>query len=185
MRVDDFQPSVGWPGTLLTISGDGFGSELDDNVVVIGGVRALVVNASPETLTVLVGEGTATGLIEVTTGGATATASSPFEIAEWPDVGKSATPGAPAFYSGTQHASPKLRAQNQPVLVILAHGLGNPPPGRGHRPRRFAIDVPRHRRGGRVRLHPLRPRIHLCALVQQIIGREDDRHRGADRARAW
>ena len=67
-------PVRGWPGTVLTIDGHRFDDTLDGNVVQIGGDTALVMEASANRLKVLAGEHTASGLIQVATGGTTATA---------------------------------------------------------------------------------------------------------------
>lgn len=127
LRVDRFVPTSGWPGTLLEIDGDDFAPALDDNEVVVGGERALVLRAAPDHLTVLTAEGTPSGAVEVTVGSSTAVADTPFEIKDPPDVRDSAAAGPPVFFSGPQHGTPKLRVSDQRVLVILAHGLDSPP----------------------------------------------------------
>ena len=126
-RIDRFAPTAGWPGTVIEIEGEGFLDALDDNEVVVGGERALVVRAAVDRLTVLCGAGTQAGTVEVTVGGSTAVSDVQFERAEWPDVRQSARPGPPVFFSGPQRGTPKLLVQDQPVLVILAHGQGAAP----------------------------------------------------------
>jgi len=103
-RVDDFTPKGGWPGTILTVRGVRFAPARDDNVVTVGGDRALVLAASATELGILAGENTVTGPVRVTT----ATGN-----------GASDTPGAPKFFHGPQFGTPTLGVADQPVLVVL------------------------------------------------------------------
>ena len=59
--ISAVRPATGWPGSLISIDGGGFGPELDDNQVSVGGVPALVVRSAPASLTVLVGENATSG----------------------------------------------------------------------------------------------------------------------------
>lgn len=53
LRVDDFSPKHGWPGTIISITGHGFSPVRDSNAVYIGAERALVVEADPNRLLVV------------------------------------------------------------------------------------------------------------------------------------
>jgi hypothetical protein len=120
-------PPSGWPGSLLTIDGSGFGPELDDNLVHVGGVLALVVRATPTRLTVLVGEQATGGPVSVAVAGTIATWAGSFTLRPRPGPHDVAQAGAPAFFHGPQHGTPALRKLNQGVLVILAHAAGQAP----------------------------------------------------------
>lgn len=119
---------VGLAGHLADHDGDGFSTAADDNQVLIGGVEALIVRAATEQLQVVAGEGTESGYVEVrVSGSAPQVGPDPFEVADWPDVRDARTVGPPLFFAGPQHCTPRLRAQNQRVLVILTHGRGEAP----------------------------------------------------------
>jgi hypothetical protein len=128
LRIDRIHPQLGWPGTLVTIDGEGFGPGLDDNQVTVGGQSALVVRAAPLQLQVLVLEGTVSGPVDVTLAGANATGPEDFKVRDdWPDVRDAREAGPPQFHRGPDHSTPRVRVKNLPVLVILAYGKGNPP----------------------------------------------------------
>ena len=59
--VDTVNPLAGWPGTIVEISGAGFSSVLDNNVVQVGGASALVLEGSASRLLVLAGPATRSG----------------------------------------------------------------------------------------------------------------------------
>ena len=94
------KPGSGWPGTIVTIDGQAFADSLDDNQVEIGGDAALVMRASPNRLTVIVGEAAKSGAIRITTGGVTTTASQTFQIRPWPELRDSASSGPPVLFHG-------------------------------------------------------------------------------------
>ena len=60
--VGTVSPVEGWPGSILEITGAGFSSVRDDNVVQVGGDQALVLEASASRLLVLAGRATASAL---------------------------------------------------------------------------------------------------------------------------
>jgi hypothetical protein len=128
LRIDRVTPLSGWPGTLLTIDGQDFSSTLDNNQVLIGGVEALVVRATPNQLQVIAGEGTPSGNVEIRVSGfAPQIWPNRFEVSEWPDLRDARTAGPPLFFAGPQHSTPQVRQKDQRVLVILAHGKGDAP----------------------------------------------------------
>ena len=43
LRIDDFSPGEGWPGTIVIIVGNGFSANRDDNIVTVGGAAALII----------------------------------------------------------------------------------------------------------------------------------------------
>src|SRR4051794_31022669 len=125
--VISFTPGDGWPGTRLTIRGLRFSPTRDDNVVSIGGVRALVLTASTTELGVLAGEATTTGPIRVSTPAGDDTSAAPFTVLPWPTPDDVASPGAPLFFHGPQHGTPALGVADQPVLVVLAYPTDQDP----------------------------------------------------------
>ena len=127
LAISAVRPAAGWPGTLVTLDGIGFGEALDDNIVQIGGVQALVVRASANQLTVLVGEAATSGAIHVSKGSVTATAPQSFQLLPWPELRDAASSGPPVFFHGPQHGTPALHKKNQPVLAVFAQGAGSPP----------------------------------------------------------
>src|SRR5262245_57010808 len=68
LRIDDFQPREGWPGTIIRIVGHGFSADRDSNRVFIGTERALLLDASETQIVALAGEGTATGALWIEVG---------------------------------------------------------------------------------------------------------------------
>ena len=126
-RVDSFVPGEGWPGTIVTIHGVRFAAARDDNLVTIGGDRALVLTASSTELRVMAGQGTVSGPIKVTTSGGDSTSTSPFTVLPWPAQDNIAVPGAPVFFHGPQSGTPALGVADQPVLVVLAYPTDHDP----------------------------------------------------------
>lgn len=126
-RIDSFVPGDGWPGTVLTVAGAGFASARDDNLVTVGGDRALVLAASTTELRVLAGEGTVTGPIEVKTPAGDVTSADVFNVQPWPEPDDVTTMGAPVFFHGPQDGTPKLGVADQPVLVVLTYPTDQDP----------------------------------------------------------
>lgn len=77
-RISGFSPLSGPTGTVVTISGNNFSADPQQNIVSFGSVRASVVSASPGTLTVKVPVGAGSLPLSVTTGRLTGVASSSF-----------------------------------------------------------------------------------------------------------
>jgi hypothetical protein len=117
--ITSFVPSEAWPGSLVEIFGSGFAEVRDDNVVDIGGVSALTIDADPARLRVMVGPGATSGAVEVTVGGQTAVAADQFKVLPVADAGIIEADGPPAFFDGPQRGTPQLGVKNQRVLVIL------------------------------------------------------------------
>jgi len=126
-RVDSIEPGDGWPGTTLTINGVGFSPARDDNLVSIGGDRALVIAASDTELRVLAGEGTVTGPVVITTAAGSGTSTDPFTVRPWPEPDDVAASGAPLFFHGPQEGTPAIGMADQPVLVVLAYPTDHDP----------------------------------------------------------
>jgi hypothetical protein len=126
-RIDSFVPGDGWPGTALTISGTKFAPARDDNVVTVGGDRALVLTASTTELLVLAGEGTVSGPVKVTTPAGDGTSADDFKVLPWPEPDDVTTMGAPVFFHGPQTGTPKLGVPDQPVLVVLTYPTDQDP----------------------------------------------------------
>ncbi|HEX7905243.1 MAG TPA: FG-GAP-like repeat-containing protein [Chitinophagaceae bacterium] len=70
--ITTISPTVGAPGSLVTITGAGFNSTAAANIIYFGGVRATATAASSISLTVTVPSGAAYGPVSVTNGGLTA-----------------------------------------------------------------------------------------------------------------
>ncbi|HAB14837.1 MAG TPA: IPT/TIG domain-containing protein [Verrucomicrobiota bacterium] len=128
LRVDGFDPTSGWPGTIFTIKGRGFSTSRDGNVVFVGGARALILEAEESRLLVLAGETTVTGPVRVEVGADVAT-SGTFTVLPTPDPTDVTRAGPPRFFHGPQQGTPATNVQNQPVLVILLYPTDHDPGG--------------------------------------------------------
>ena len=73
-------PATGPVGAVIAITGTGFSATPAGNAVAFNGVAAVVVSASPTTLTVAVPAGAITGKVTVTVGGNTATSAQDFVV---------------------------------------------------------------------------------------------------------
>ncbi len=127
VRIDDFAPRAGWPGTIITIRGGGFSEARDQNDVRINGERALIIDAASGQLTVLAGEGTTTGLLTVTASSNSATTIEQFVVLPYPAAADAAAAGAPRFLHGPQSGTPQTNKNDQPILVLLAHVFDQSP----------------------------------------------------------
>lgn len=78
--INSFSPVSGPIGTTVTISGSGFSSNPNNNVVFLGAARALVSSASGTSVTVTVPVGASYRPISITSGGLTGYSSTPFNI---------------------------------------------------------------------------------------------------------
>jgi len=126
LRVDDFSPKHGWPGTIISITGHGFSPVRDSNAVYIGAERALVVEADPNRLLVVTPMTTVTAPLKVTVGGSTAT-SETFTVLPIPDPADPTLSGPPRFLAGPHVGTPATNVQNQPVLMSLAYPADHDP----------------------------------------------------------
>src|SRR5262245_25595999 len=120
-QIDSFHPLSGWPGSIVTITGDRFSENRDANLVRIGGAPALVIEAEAAQLLVLAGKPTVTGTITVEVDGKTATSAGVFTVLAQPAIENPAESGPPRFFSGPMHGTPLLGVTNQPILVVLAY----------------------------------------------------------------
>ncbi len=97
ITIAGFAPLSGPTGTLVTITGTGFGTTPTTNAVTFNGVAGTVVAATLTTLTVAVPAGAATGRIAVAVAGNTATSAQDFVVA---------APGVPTITGFTPAAGP-------------------------------------------------------------------------------
>ena len=97
ITIAGFAPLSGPTGTLVTITGTGFGATPTTNAVTFNGVAGTVVAATVTTLTVAVPTGAATGRIAVAVAGNTATSAQDFVVA---------APGVPTITGFTPAAGP-------------------------------------------------------------------------------
>jgi len=126
LRVVGVDPVVGWPGTIVTITGHGFSSNRDDNIVSIGSTRAVVLEASADRVVVFAGEATVGGAIRVDVGSDSATGST-FTVLPSPDPTNIAVAGPPRFFHGPQHGTPTTNVKNQQVLVLFCYPTDSDP----------------------------------------------------------
>jgi hypothetical protein len=97
ITIAGFAPLSGPAGTLVTITGTGFGTTPTTNAVTFNGVAGTVVAATLTTLTVAVPTGAVTGRIAVAVAGNTATSAQDFVVA---------APGVPTITGFTPAAGP-------------------------------------------------------------------------------
>src|SRR5258708_23532076 len=111
VRIDDFAPRAGWPGTIITIRGGGFSEARDQNDVRINGERALIIDAASGQLTVLAGEGTTTGLLTVTASSNSGCRSiEQFVVLPYPAAADAAAAGAPRFLHRSEEHTSELQS---------------------------------------------------------------------------
>ena len=114
ITIAGFAPSSGPAGTVVTITGTGFGATARTNTVAINGVPGTVVTATLTTLAVAVPTSATTGRITVTAAGNTATSAQDFVVA---------APGVPTITGFTPAAGP-------PGTAVTVTGTGfNAAPG--------------------------------------------------------
>ncbi len=82
--ITGINPSSGYAGTSVTISGSNFSTDLSGNIVKFNGVTAAVTSASATQLVVTVPSGASSGSVTVTVGSSTATSSGTFTITSAP-----------------------------------------------------------------------------------------------------
>jgi YD repeat-containing protein len=81
LALQDFSPREGAIGDQVTLTGVGFGATIAENTVKFyNNITATIVSASPTQIIVTVPEGTATGIISLTTPNGTVTTALPFKI---------------------------------------------------------------------------------------------------------
>jgi IPT/TIG domain-containing protein len=98
--VDTVNPLAGWLGTIVEMSGAGFSSVLDNNVVQVGGASALVLEGSGSRLLVLAGPATTSGPVTVTVSGTTVTGSELFTVLPYPALDDLSSDGSPVIIDG-------------------------------------------------------------------------------------
>lgn len=109
LALFSFSPEHGAPGSSVTLSGQGFGSTTNANVVQFHGVVASVLSSTPSTLQVIVPSGTSSGPISITSGGAEVVSDMPFAIDDT---------GLPPTLSSI---SPSLGAPGTVVTIVGQH----------------------------------------------------------------
>lgn len=127
VQITSVNPRIGWPGTIVTITGSNFSSHLDGNTVDVGSVRAVVLKASATKLQVVVGDNAVPGPVVVKRGTAVATFDSPFKIAAYPDITNTSNVGPPLTFHGPSRGTPQPGVPNQPVFVVFCYGNGDAP----------------------------------------------------------
>ena len=132
--ITAISPEDGYAGTMVTISGAGFAATREGNTVTFGGTPALVIEASPTELTVLVGSGTDTGAVTVTVTGDTVIGPE-FEILAYPNAG-AGEDGPPISFTGTGSPAAGESAGDIPstgtanVLVSIVNPKDQIPPNK-------------------------------------------------------
>jgi len=97
ITIAGFVPTSGPTGTVVAITGTGFGATAAGNIVTFNGVAATVVAATVTALTVAVPTGATTGKVVITAAGNTATSAQDFLVA---------APGLPTITGFTPAAGP-------------------------------------------------------------------------------
>ena len=125
--VSDFTPTSGPVGTSVTITGSNFSTNISDNIVYFGAVKATVTNASSNELTITVPPGATYQPISVTVGGLTAYSAKIF-ITTFPEGGSidlnsfgSATSYEPGF-DGRMIAVGDLDGDGKSDIAIAGYG---------------------------------------------------------------
>ncbi|MBX7140857.1 MAG: FG-GAP-like repeat-containing protein [Chitinophagales bacterium] len=78
--ITSFTPTAGPTGTSVEISGRGFSSTPENNIVYFGSTKATVTSASPTSIVVIVPDGVTYDPISVTVAGLTAYSAQPFDV---------------------------------------------------------------------------------------------------------
>jgi RHS repeat-associated protein len=81
-----FSPASGPPGTVVTVTGQGFDPSPGHTQVAFNGVPATVTTVTATSLAAIVPSGATTGPITVTTAGGTATSATPFTVISGPRI---------------------------------------------------------------------------------------------------
>ncbi len=125
--VSTFNPIRGYPGTALAINGANFASLREDNLVTVGGAKALVVAASASQLKVITSLDTVSGPVKVEVGGKAGSGPVDFDALGRPDSTKD---GPPILYTGSgrgvEQGAPSTGTLR--VLVVLCHASDLTPP---------------------------------------------------------
>jgi hypothetical protein len=78
--ITGFSPATGAVGTVVTITGSGFGTAADNTIVAFNGTTAAISGTTSTQLVVTVPAGATTGQVAVTVNGLTAFSPSPFTV---------------------------------------------------------------------------------------------------------
>jgi hypothetical protein len=128
-----FNPIQGCPGIALEITGRNFSQKRDDNLVIVGGEKAFVVDAKPTRLKVITSYMTKTGPLEVKINGDTAWSSADFTALGWP-LARDEQDGPPILITGFgsgRSAVDMPSTGDLNVLIVLCHPEGLEPPDPG------------------------------------------------------
>lgn len=112
VAVQNFYPTSGPVGTIVTINGTHFSANPSDNIVYFGSVRATVLSATPTSLSVSVPSGTTFQPVSVTVNNLTAYSGQPF-VATFKGTGNEFT--ASSFSKRLDSA-----ASNYPIYISIA-----------------------------------------------------------------
>lgn len=80
LSISSFSPDAGPSGTIVVITGTGFGQVKDDVSVTVGGRPVTVTSVQPDTIIIVIPEDASSGVITVNRSGQEATSSSPFTL---------------------------------------------------------------------------------------------------------
>jgi hypothetical protein len=122
-QIDEFEPTSGQRGTIVTLHGARFATARGDNLVTIGGASAPVLSASSTELKVLTTADTNTGPIELRVGTHTATGPHPFTVTGYPDNTNDDGPPAFAMGAGAGSAGDVNPIGTIRVLIVVCQAL--------------------------------------------------------------
>lgn len=114
--IIDFSPLSGYYGTVVTINGNNFSDKVSENEVKIGEQQALVISASKNKITAIVGKQAVTDKVTVTVGGNSTVSAMEFNILPYPDA-ESGDDGDPLIIEG--QGEPSLGISPTGTLEIL------------------------------------------------------------------
>ncbi len=97
--IINFEPMGDYAGAIIDIEGNNFGKKREDNIVIIGGTQARVIEATENKLKVISAFGTSSGKIEVKIGSKHTLSDHDFIIKDYPSTG-SDEDGPPVLYAG-------------------------------------------------------------------------------------
>ena len=127
-KIGGFSPRRGQPGTMIRISGQRFSTIRSDNLVIVGGKPALIVEAHADTLLVITDRQTSTGPVTVEVAGKKATGPFDFTVVGYPsaDAGDN---GPPIYFTGkgSGSAGDVPSTGTLDVLVVLVNPTDRTP----------------------------------------------------------
>ena len=122
-HIDQFEPTSGQRGTIVTLRGARFASTRSDNLVTIGGASAPVLSASSTELKVLTTADTNTGQIQLKIGTHTAAGPYPFTVIGYPGDANDDGPPVFAMGAGAGSAGDVNPIGTIRVLIVVCQAL--------------------------------------------------------------